>query len=290
MPIKPILNFKEDLKAYFSSVLSRSGYDISDDADLHSLGIQFFNVQMRSVEPRKRKILESRAFRCPRDYESRYSNLKRKIVAGENINAYLSKTLFESDYQDTLLWDWGIHHFHLGHVIDQREFVSRTGVLLFARVTDDTFYALAILDHTSFSDQKLVKIIHGNCPTLMEPLQVKGILSPKQNYTNEDVKKLRKAGIQTLTFVEPDVVCAPLGGGYSMAGTSVRVQMEYDKTIRKIRQLEKWVIEHSDDLYDQIHRKGLVALEPLRFTLSINEKGIHALEEQSNVAFLLERR
>lgn len=285
--MEPTLDFSGDLKGHFIRSLVSAGYSADPDEELQALGTQFFNVVSRNISARTRVVHESSSFTCPPEYEANYSALKRKIQAGEDVTPNLSTKLLDANYQDLLLCDWAIHHFHLGRALDLRGFVARTGPLLFAHVGDADFYSIQILDHSSFTKQDLVRILHTNWPELLEPYRLKGVIGLEQNYSDEELAMLRRAGVQTMVEVAPEVVYAPMGGGYSTAGTSIRAQMQSSYWIDAVRRLEGWVIDHYSEFRNKLRDMGLIVPDPLNSKLLVEENGLYALETQSQIAFLL---
>ena len=263
-----------------------AGYEVDLTEDIAKLGVRFFNVLSRTIDQSSRNVHESREFSCPIEHDAGYSALKVKIKAGNDVTPNLSTRLLDGNFQDRLLWDWGIHHFHLGQVLDPEVFVARTGPLLFAYVTDTDFYSIQVLDHSSFTNQELMRILHRNWPELIESKRLKGILGLTQTLSDEDVKTLRSAGVQTPMQVESGVVYAPLGGGYSTAGTSIKNQMQYSHWVKTVRNIEMWVKENVEELRNKLRNRGTVVPDPLSFNLIVQEDGLYVIETQSKVAFL----
>lgn len=284
--IKPILNFTNDLKQIFIQELIESGYQPDKTASIEKLGMQLSNVRMRNVEARPRRVLESAEFSCPAEHQAGYQALKKKIEAGADINENLSTRLLDADYCDLLLYDWKIHHFHLGQVVDAKGFVQRTGELLFAFITEDCFLSIQVKDHGSFSNQDLVRIIHQNWPEVIEPYRAIGWKFEDQR-SDEDIKTLRASGCNTFIEVEPGAIYGVIGGGFSAAGTSMRALMDCDYWVMTARDMEREILENVQEFRARIRREGQLALDPLRFKLHVDKNGFYAVEMQTRVAFLL---
>lgn len=73
--------------------------------------------------------------------QSGYKTLKAKFANGDDVTPHLSSNILNDTYEDYLLNDWGIHHFHLGQNISDG-FAGRTGPLLFALITNSNVTAL----------------------------------------------------------------------------------------------------------------------------------------------------
>lgn len=165
------------------------GYDISNIQE-KELPYAYFNAKMRRPEQRKRNIEISDAFSCPTAYQAGWERLKGIIESGGDITPNLSKKIRWLNEKDSLLNDWGVHHFHLGEALEG-DFIKRTSPLLFALVTSDKFYAINIFNHGAWANQDIVEIIHRNWPYLVRNHKVNG-LSPNKKITESERLILRK--------------------------------------------------------------------------------------------------
>ncbi len=67
--------------------------------------------------------------------------IRHFFTEGSPVTPYLSRGRMSSTSKDQLLWDYGLHHFHLSRRLEQSGFVERSDYLLFARVTEvDAFF------------------------------------------------------------------------------------------------------------------------------------------------------
>lgn len=283
------LDFLADIKEYFADQLSRLGYVVDGQSSVSEVGARLFSLHIRLISAEPRTVLESAEFSCPDELRAAYDALKRKVQVGEDINSFLSERLLDVDYEDRLLWDWGIHHFHLAQVLNEKGFVKRGNALLYGHVESKKFYSIQILDHSSFSKQELIKVVHKNWPAILEPYRLKGALGLAQSYSDEDVRKLRLAGIQPLIEVEPGIVYYPLGGGLTSAGTSTKAQLQCMQWLRVIRELESWMRANPDEIRQRVRNMSLIVPDPLRFKLLVKTDGFYALEVRCGAEFLLYR-
>lgn len=281
------IDFSADWKAYMLADIAGQGYQVTSSESLDSISYKFFNVRRRRLQAHPRKVHESLEFKCPADHSNGYQLLRTKLLAGDDVTPHLSKLLLDVNYEDPLLNDWGIHHFHLGQAVEASGFIDRTGPLLFAFVAPDDVYCINVFRHGAWTEQELIRILHRNWPAAITEFRLNGVIGLERLVSNKDIADLRKAGVQTMVEVEPGVVYGPIGGGYSTAGSSVAATMQSDKYRRIVCSLEDHVRENIQMFLDKIAEHGLTPASPPTFSLLVNDDGFLALEAGSRVAFML---
>jgi len=282
------IDFLADWKAYMLADITSQGCQVASLESLDSISYKFFNLRRRRLQARPRNVHESSELQCPADHSNGYQALKAKLAFGEDVTPYLSKLFLDADYNDLLLNDWGIHHFRLGETIDTSSgFIVRAGPILFAFVTRDDVYCINIFPHGVWAKQELIKILHRNWPAAIANFKLNGVPSLAHSISNQDIAKLRKAGVKIIVEVEPGVVYAPIGGGYSAAGTSMAATMQADKYRRVVRALEDHVRENIQMFLGKIAERGVMPANPPTFSLLVNNDGFLALETGSKIAFML---
>ena len=69
--------------------------------------------------------------------------IRNLLTNGEDVTPYLSRSIGVAASKDKLLWDYGIHHFHLNRKVDSSGFIERSDYLLFAILADaDAFFVM----------------------------------------------------------------------------------------------------------------------------------------------------
>ena len=278
------LDFIRDWHQHVVAELARLGYAVDATESIEALTYKYYNVARRRILSQPRQIFEARVFVCPQQHGGGYAALKAKIIAGDDINPNLSKRLLSAEYEDLLLNDWGIHHFHLGDT-KVRGFVERTGPLLFAYVAQDAVYCIAVRDHQAFSEKALLAILHENWPDVLARFRMRGVISVDVEYTDAERAVLRNAGIQTLVQVVPGVVYYAPGGGYTSAGTSLAAQMWTNRRLREIHFLEEYVRVHLDQFLDDIGAAGRAPSDPPTFSLVVLDDHLYVKEDKSQVGW-----
>lgn len=274
--------------------LQAEGYQVSPAENSFDVCKKYFNAQKRRISNQTRTVLVSKEFTCPPEYEVAVDTIKDKAAKGEDLTPHLSKSILDADYNDSLLNDWGIHHFHLVTLPDPKDprFVERTGPLLFARVTNEHFYLINVMEHGSWTRKQLIEILHANWPDSLRSHKLHEI--PGSHYTEDEIRQFRGHNVQTLIDVSNGTVYAPLGGGYLTSGVSIEVVMQCDYLKACISKLEEYVKQNALHLAEQAYRQQRAAIGPqLHFRLeelrieagAITE--MHLIEQHSGVKFTI---
>ena len=253
LKLKSQSDFLSDIKSDWDSVLRdelvRKGYDSSAVTDQTELACSYSSIKARRIQTKPRAVILSSTFSIPQNLKAGFEQLKSKIENGDDINPYLSKSVFKLQKDDLMFYDWGIHHFHLGECIESDGFIKRTGPLAFGIVKSDSIYFISIDAHGSWSDKSLIEIVDRDWPELISSHRLNGGIEP--NLTNEEYGLLRKAHVNTGIQLSNGHSYIILGGGYTTAGTSMEamrnVTMVNHRFIDLYKDLENATIQVSDD-------------------------------------------
>lgn len=184
--------------------------------------------------------------------------LKNEVESGESLIPRMSTSLVKI-FNDHLLNDWGIHHFHLGTKFENSGFISRTKHVVFAIITQDKFLLIDIKPHNPapWSDPELLKIIYEVWPEVLQPHYLPGVKSRVDLSKPEHISRLRKAGITTMTSIGGKVFTL-LGGGLVSDGGSVQALVNHDRMANFTTRLQhEWYAEvrrpASFRLLDEFH-------------------------------------
>lgn len=183
---------------------------------------RYLNMLNRSIEPRPRVTKKAAGFTCPPEHRAGFDALVKVSETGGNLRPYQSTGMENDKYDDGMLNEWGLHHFHLGTGPHPTipGYVSRTPPLLYAVVTPDNLYCIAILAHQQWSNQLLLDIMHQNFPELTNSATFKSSTLKPQGlavrYSDSDVQKLRNAGINTITKRPDGTIMMGPGGGVNL--------------------------------------------------------------------------
>lgn len=239
------IDFLADWILGIKRTLESEGYNLDATPEKEEIIINYFNLRKRMISAIPRKVIFSKEFSCPEDKKEGLDLIIRKATNGEDLTPHLhTKIKSDPHYNDPLLNDWGIHHLHLGAIIQPNGFVNRTGPVLFARITDDNFYLIDVMDHSNgnqpWAKQKLFEIIHSNWPESINHNILNGI---EMNFhpSDKDRTKLRKGGVFIPTQLPDGTIYFPIGGGCATSGKSVEAFRQAHYYINLIRYIENHI-------------------------------------------------
>lgn len=284
------INFGNDLKRMLLQQLRAGGYRFNTKDSVHEIARQYFNVLFReiSAQPRKVHVSKKLLSSLPTgDLRIAFDTIISNAKSGSLLNKYLSTELLNPSYKDALLYDWCIHHLHLGTKPDLGDprFIERTNELLYVRVEDEDFYCIDILDHNpidGFANQGMVQIVHDNWPHLINRFALNAAkVSP--NLTNEEIYKVRAVGATACVTVADGTIYIPSGGGYASDGSSITVTRNAGDLVARILSQEKAIRSCEINVRDQIAQVTGRCPRTIKITLkSWNPTGVECLERKTN--------
>ncbi|MBF6570925.1 MAG: hypothetical protein IVW54_18835 [Candidatus Binataceae bacterium] len=274
------MDFFADMAELARQELLASGYTVDSSRKPDEIVMSYFNVLWRRINVRPRTVFIAKDLKCPADLQAGFDLVRAKAQKGEDIRPHQSRKLADLDFDDGLLNDWGINHLHLGTSLESDGFVTRTGPVLFARVTADEFYCVAVMEHGNWSKQQLLDIIHDNWPASISRSTLRGVGLEWQP-TDDDVRKLRAAGVTVITQRPDGTIHFPPGGGVATDRTSMSVVNRVIGWRTLCSRLEEETTRKLDDLLQEATRLGVELRPPLRFHLKISGGKTRAVEEAS---------
>jgi len=284
------IDFHSDWVDIMRAWLSARGYSIPVGEDPQAVSIIYFNARRRWLPQIPRQILKSHEFSCPRELKSSLVWLEEKVTRGDNLNPYLSRSLKKAGYDDALLNDWKVYHFHLGDVVEVDGFVKRTEPVLFALVTESHFHEINVHHHGDWTNLDVIEIIHANWAEKIERFKLTGVAGITPVPTSADVKLLRGVHVNTILQTKDGTIYAPVGGGYMTNGTSSEVVMESIRHAKFIKHLEQWVKDNSQVLTEELKKSGYSNGKPLVVKLEIDDLAIYAVCPEYHTRFILVNR
>lgn len=195
--------------------------------------------------------------------------IRHLFVKGRDVTQFLSKSVNDLDSKDKLLWDFGMHHFHLSSQLEKSGFVKRSDYLLFAIVGNTDAYFVDIRPHYDpeqllWVRQELLKIVHSNWPELIKPCVLKWALGDE--LTDKQKDELRKKNINHIPQIG-DHAIAPLGGGMIMDGSSALCRIWGDKLLHEIKRHQSYFDKQPVELRFELEAKGIKTSDLMEFKL-----------------------
>lgn len=237
------VDFAGDALEFIRQEMVKEGFPVDGITDLSEGAFQFSRIQHRSIRPRPRETVFAAGVTVPTEHQAGFDALDQASKNGESLKPFRSIGVARLNTNDGMLNDWGIHHFHMGTQAHPKAqgFVSRTGPVVYAKVTDDGLYVLAIDEHGRWSDKDLIEIIHANWPALIASYRVNVV--PTQSMSSDDIKALRAANVNALVELRDGTAYMSPGGGNLGSGDAVLARMSGIKFCKMIRGMETAFLE-----------------------------------------------
>ena len=274
-----------DLSRLIEDQLDKNGISYDRSMPLDRLVARYFEMNVRQVQPVPRQVHFSDRIhpslgelsRQGRDDPSAENawgavfRLRQLLVAGANVNGFLSTRIRRATVRDGLLWHYGMHHFHLASEMDADGFVKRSDHLLFAMVAREDAYFVDVRPHPpkgsiEWSSQELLHIVHSNWPHLIEANVLRGVRGTQ--LADGEVHELRRKNANYAIDIDGKAI-APLGGGMAGDGSSVLCTIFASKLLRDLRYHQELL--NNDEVHEAVARnlraQGFDAGPTLEFEL-----------------------
>jgi hypothetical protein len=269
----------KDVARIAAARLTAKGYEVNPSEKPEDLLCQYFNARRRRITPAPRKVFIAAGFICPPVHAAVFQEICRKAEAGEDLRPHQSRKITTLDYNDGLLNHWDIQHLHLSLEPDPKHkgLLKGTPEVLFARITDDAMYCVAVAEHV-WTKQEFVRIIHETWPETLRPLKgrIRG-----ERLSDEQIGNLRRVNANVAIEMEDGTVYASVGGGYLSSGMH-SLALVFTAQLHKLcGYIEGQIRSHVDALRTTDPRFG--SIFHYRFSLVDIDETIYAYDEQAQV-------
>lgn len=213
-------------------------YSKHDTYDLWLL--HYFNFRLKFIDPVKRQVRISNELQIKLDGHPKkgvFNAIIQRTLNGSDLNPLQSKGSFDSDIDDGLFNDWGIHHLHLSISKDKptNYFTNRSDTLVFVKFTGDTAYFIDIQPHNEkylWSKKSLISIIQNNWNEIIKDKEIEdALITP--DFSEEELLALRNKGYMTGVNVNQKAYLL-LGHGQASSGDNMMAGRLTDRVIRWI--------------------------------------------------------
>ena len=286
MPTEYNMSLTSDLVDIIKCQFDKAGICYEDDMDVCDLAVRYLEMLNRRVVPIPRRVHfseeindsleklvhEPNAEQREKTLEARRTvfYIRDLLLKGSNVTRFLSKGVNNVKRQDKLLWDFGMHHFHLNRALEPSgDFVERSDYLLFGIITDADAYFVDIRPHhddqgLEWVRQDLLGIVHSNWPELTNSHVLYGVSG--DIVTDEQKKELRRKNINHIPNLGEQAV-APLNWGTNLAGDSTFCRIWGNKLLWEIKRHEDYFYRQPSELRAGLERKGIELPGDMEFQL-----------------------
>ncbi|MEE1947244.1 hypothetical protein VRU48_19110 [Pedobacter sp. KR3-3] len=279
------INLFTDWIGIVKAELENRGYSFTENDSYEVISIRYYNYLKRVIPVKPRQIIKSDIFNCPVALAPGLAALESKIQTGQDTFPHLSRKLKKLDERDDLLYDWGIYHLHLGTALENDGYMRRSGPVLFCLYDETHFYFLDVMPHGSWTKQELLRSIHRNWPHLIDDFRIKsnGLIRPEYNVTDDELGGLRGVNVNTIIEVEPGLIYASPGGGFTASGHSVEVMQRHWNNKENLEEFEGKIKADPEKLLKSVYGSDLsfISNPALSFKL-VKVGGKYQLKELNN--------
>ena len=280
------VDFLADLADIVRGCLADEGIEYCGSGDPGDLAALYCETRIRRVIPRPREVhfsdeIHSSLGGLAREADADKRDgaleawrtvftLRHLLVSGEQVTQFLSKGVAEATSQDGMLWDFGMHHFHLRRRLDHSgRFVERSDYLLFAIIADDAACFVDVRKHhdpqgLGWVRQDLLRIVHSNWPALVESHELRSVTGDR--LTDQKKQLLRKRNLNHVSEFGGKAI-GPIGWGVMANGSSAWCRMWGLKLIHEIKQHERYFAGQPTELRRALVEAGAEPAERMEFHL-----------------------
>ena len=262
------MTLRSDLSRLIQGQFDKHGISYDRSMTVNRLVARYFEMNIRMIQPAPRQVHFSDQTCASLGELSRRSKdntparvawaavfrLRQLLVESANVNAFLSKNISRATGWDGLMWQYGMHHFHLGNETDKDGFVKRSGHLLFAIVAPLDAYFVDVRPHPSpggveWVSQELLRIVHLNWPKLIEAKVLHGIHGSE--LTDGEMHALRRKNVNYAMVIDGKAI-APLLCGMAGDGSSVLCTVLAGRLLQELQNHEK--VLRSEEVHRAVAR------------------------------------
>ena len=307
------MDIKSDLIDFVKHYFATEGISFKDTRDASDFAARYCEMRIRRIEPKPRFVHFSReihdslgglANESDREsddtaMEARHTvfRLRHLFVSGERVLPHLSRGVENATTKDGLLWDYGMHHFHLSRTLDDSGYVERSDYLLFAIVAETDVFFVDVRKHHDPDNllwvrQDLLRIAYANWPKLTDERVLHSVSG--DTLTDEKIRELRRKNVNHITKLGGQAV-APLGWGTNSGGGSAICRARADKLVHEIEQHERYFYSQPNELQEKLKTKGIDISGDMEFelvpldSLNLSEEVIDILERDDCLSADLSR-
>lgn len=304
------IDFIQDLKPIFSNELSKRGYKTKEKYNVETVLDHYLNITLRLPPIQNWTINQSQELIDKTDslrtsIQQGLEKFIKNAERGNDLKPWMSENINKADYRDTMFYDWGIYHFHLGTKTHKKGknkgLIKRTDEVLLAirYLNESIMYLIDVRSHKSEEElwykKELIDIIENNWPNILDIYTLPGVVELLNPPSDESIKILRQGQVAINPTIQTskDRVVMSLNGGYTNKKISNIVIINRINFMWTIKQFEKdfiysleektsndWTIIVKYRFLDRFREQKIKVSEILPFFRKQYRKDLNELEFQ----------
>jgi hypothetical protein len=281
-------DFLADMRRQLVRQLKAAEYEIGRTAPVAQVVELYMNLQHRQIEARPREPRWSWELRRRVLTTEQLGGIARIMTmssAGQSLLPFQTRNILRLDEGDLMLFDWGIHHLHLGRLgAGPRGLAGRTQHVLFVLPTEGQLLLIDVLPHGSgdaepWTNTDLVEIVHSNWPGALARFREHHI---EGDYLTEEQRtNLRANHMNVLTRMRDGTTYMMMGGGVMASGNSAKAAMRADQWMREADRLQKECETNREEIRKRVEARAGKQVSELRLELLLTPEGFKIQEKYS---------
>lgn len=266
-----IENIANDIEDIYKSYMLDKGLKPENNGDYF---FQYMNFIERNISNRSRKIFESSKFKVPIENKKGYEQLKKEIIAGNDINSYQSNELFNPQFIDKLFNFESLVHLHLGEKLTlnkskTRTHIERTKNVAIALITNEKVYFISIQPHgkgygnRTWINKEYLEVLAVEFPEIIKNRIIK---EEGDNFDFDTIRKCRDIGINYSTKVNESGTYRSLPVMVGINPIKVEHRIKLDKINEYVK---NWVEKVKEEIRNK-EKKGTYQINLIEMTRKEN--------------------
>lgn len=273
------MNLLNDLAEMVLNWLASQGYQIDKNINFDKLFACYLD-KFKRIPPQIRWRIniskELSGKELSNDIRKSLDIFIKKAEAGNNLCPHISSKIEDPWYIDKLLYDWDIHHFHLGWEHRASGKVKWTPGLLFCNLQPSTgnMYLLDFLPHgdqkteyNPFVETELIAILENNWPEILDRYALKlGSNKSRPSPSKQEIANMRSKNVgYGMPLKNGNLFYSPEGG---LGGDDSHHQFVIQRVRHLIEDAEKQILFKRDEFEQKYLAAYSKNWEDLHFKLT----------------------
>jgi hypothetical protein len=278
----------DETEADLRALIERDVGPLLSSGDFLRSLLDWLHFRARSIPQRRRTVTMSSEVQAKLNGYPAILRIRDELSQGKDVSPWLSDTVRKKPADpkaDMMFNDWQIIHFHLGNLFTGKNKVGRTSDLLFAFIAADHAVLLDVQPHGSWAMRDLLRILLRVSPNDLTRCEFKGVLGGPRNHTDDEILRLRQAGINPILEIDGRFFMAP-GLGVSSSKHSTRIVRAVQTMMRNITKARK-ELESNTMPKPLLRRISQSIATPVRLGVRIEAGQLVLYDKNRNLCIML---